>query len=101
MSNGGDLDRFTVKELLTMFVIPELDRKADAEELKKLERDVQQLQVKILTPESVASMIGVALEKKEARGWTARERVFGVFLLLFAATGAVVAVIQASVALSG
>lgn len=101
MANGGDLDRFTVKELLTMFVIPELDRKADADDLKTLERDVQQLQVRILTPESVASMIGAALEKKEARGWTARERVFGIFLLMFAATGAVVAVIQAVIALNG
>lgn len=101
MSNGGDLDRFSVKEILIQFVLPELENKADADDVKSLERDVRQLQAKILTPDSVATMIGVALEKKDARGWTTKERAIAVAVLLFGAIGAVLAIAQLAVLLSG
>lgn len=79
MADG--LERFGVRDLLTEIIIPELRQKADTSDLKDLENDVRQLQTRILSPESVASMIGVALEKKEARGWTGKERVFAVITL--------------------
>jgi hypothetical protein len=95
---ADNLDQFTVKEILTQFVLPEIREKADAnkvdERLTGLERDVRELQARVLTPESVASMIGASLEKKEARGWTTKERVMAVILLMFAAVGAVVSIVQ-------
>ena len=100
-TNGGDLDRFTVKEILTQFVLPELEKKADADDLKSLERDVREMQRRVLTPNSVATMIGEALEKKEARGWTSKERAIAILLLIFAAIGAVLAVVQMVVILNG
>jgi hypothetical protein len=95
------LDRYTVKEILTEFVVPELREKADRVDVENLERDVRQLQAKILTPESVAGMIGVALERKEARGWTTKERAMGVIVLLFTGIGAAFALLQIVVLLSG
>jgi hypothetical protein len=96
-----NLDRYTVKEILTEFVVPELREKADRVDVEALERDVRQLQAKILTPESVANMIGVALERKEARGWTTKERAMGVIVLLFTGIGAAFALLQIVVLLSG
>lgn len=101
MSNGENLDRFSVKEILTQFVLPELERKADQDDVQALERDLHQLQARILTPESVASMIGTALERKEARGWTTKERTIAVLGILFVAVGTMTAVATLVVTLSG
>jgi len=92
--NGDNLDRYSVKEILTQFVLPELRDKADRADLEALERDVRQIQTRVLSPESVASMIGTALERKEARGWTTKERAMAVFLFLFAGIGALVSITQ-------
>ena len=97
------LDNFNVKEILTQFVLPEIRAKADSEKvtarLDSIEADVRELQIRVLTPESVAAMIGTSLEKKEARGWTTKERTMAVILLIFAAVGAVVSIVQLTVAL--
>lgn len=105
MANGGDLDKFTVKEILTQFILPELEKKADRDDfradLRSLEKDVRNLQAKILTPDSVATMIGVALEKKDARGWTSKERAIAVILVTCTAVGVILALVQLAVQISG
>jgi hypothetical protein len=99
MSNG-DFDRYTVKEILTLFVLPELARKADQDDVQALERDVRHLQTKILTPDSVAGMIGVALEKKDARGWTTKERAIAILGILFLAVTTLATVVTLILSLS-
>lgn len=99
--NPQSYDRFGVKEILTMFVLPELHKKADRSTVVDLEHDVRRLEQMVLSPEKVASMIGQALEKKEARGWTSKERGIAVVMLLFSLVGAVLGIVQLAVILGG
>ena len=102
---ADQLDQYNVKEILTQFVLPAIQAKADADKvdarLTDLERNLHDLQTRVLTPETVAAMIGTSLEKKEARGWTTKERYMAVLLLLFAAVGATLAIVQLVILAAG
>lgn len=66
-----------------------IDKLASKSEVEKLARRVEILEDrttglkdrKILTTNDVDSAIAAALQKQEARGWTSRERWFGVVVL--------------------
>ncbi len=63
-----------------------LDRKVDVTVVEKLERELDELRLGVLTSDSVNTMIGAAMQNASARGWTQKERFMAVggfvFLLI-------------------
>ncbi len=104
MANGngsGSAGDFTVKEILTQFIMPtleemngKLDKKAEISDLEKLEKRVDNLskaaselpslfntvkdiETKLTSSEKIAQMIDEGLRASKSRGWSIRERVLG------------------------
>lgn len=99
MTNGNE--NYTVKEILTQFILPnleeinkKLDNKAEATDVGKLEERVEdlakataelpatitkvhELEKQLTTPEKIGQMIDEGLRASKARGWTNKERLLG------------------------
>lgn len=78
-----------MKELITNFVIPRLDKidqkldqKADAASLDVLERRVDLLEKTALSNQAVKGLIKDALEDVADRRWGRKEQVFGIIGVL-------------------
>ncbi len=60
-----------------------LDKKVDQGRVDKLEAKYAELQRATLTSDSVDTMIAKAMQSANARGWTQKERLMGVFGFIF------------------
>lgn len=104
------MSEYGSQQLLEQFVIPELREikrllgtKADDRDLDELRKDFQQHRREFeefrraaLSPERVGTLIGDALQRKEARAWTTTERLSGLILVSIAAATLILSIYNAT-----
>ena len=100
-NGNGNTSNYSVKEILTQFIVPaleeikeSLDKKTNINDFQRLEADVREikktsaelptmfnkvkdLETRLTSPERVAQMINDGLQASKARGWSVRERILG------------------------
>lgn len=103
-----DLGNYTVKEMISLMVLPRLDElkemiktKADEEDLRALALRVHELETKALTPEKVEAQFAGLFQSAKARGWKTWERAVGIGVAMTSLTGFLLSSLVAIKTLTG